>query len=185
MLRGYRNLHPLSPLKTLFHGKFVLRNEYLLESVQVVLFRIGAKTVFSRELSAQPAPIIPVFRNDLSIFLAWILHPRQCLHQLGAGQKRQKNFALSKDSNPVRGSLSVAVGDAASPTTPYGVAYREQQYSGNMLKMNLLRIFETTRGHPFFSTEMHSLRGYAPLLPMPPLTRCCPSTRCEGRRRSG
>lgn len=39
------NLHPMSPLKTLFRGKFVLRNEYLLESVQVVLFRIGAKIV--------------------------------------------------------------------------------------------------------------------------------------------
>jgi len=39
------NLHPLSPLKILFRGKFVLRNEYLLESVQVVLFRIGAKIV--------------------------------------------------------------------------------------------------------------------------------------------
>lgn len=84
----------MSPLKTLFRGKFVLRNEYLLESVQVVLFRIGAKIVFFRELSAQPAPIIPVFRNDLSRFLAWILHPRQCLHQLGFEQEKAEEFRI-------------------------------------------------------------------------------------------
>jgi len=77
------NLHPLSPLKTLFRGKFALRNEYLLESVQVVLFRIGAKIVFFRELSAQPAPIIPVLRNGLSRFSARVLHPRQHFQQLG------------------------------------------------------------------------------------------------------
>ncbi len=52
--------------------------------------------------------------------------------------------------NPVRGSLSVAVGDTESPTTPYGVAYRIQQYSDNPLKMNILRRFETAHGHPFF-----------------------------------
>jgi hypothetical protein len=48
------NLHPLSPLKTLFRGKFVLRNEYLLESVQIVLFRIGAKTIIFRKFSPLP-----------------------------------------------------------------------------------------------------------------------------------
>lgn len=45
-------IHIYIPLKILFCGKFVLRNEYLLESVQVVLFRIGAKIVFFRKLSA-------------------------------------------------------------------------------------------------------------------------------------
>ena len=38
-------IHIYTQLKTLFRGKFALRNEYLLESVQVVLFRIGAKIV--------------------------------------------------------------------------------------------------------------------------------------------
>ena len=45
-------IHIYIPLKVLFCGKFVLRNEYLLESVQVVLFHIGAKIVFFRKLSA-------------------------------------------------------------------------------------------------------------------------------------
>ena len=74
-----------------FKGDFV----YVSDSVQVVLFRIGAKIVIFCKLSAQPAPIIPVFRNGLSRFSARVLHPRQCLHQLGAGQKRLKNFVLS------------------------------------------------------------------------------------------
>ena len=56
-------IHIYTPLKILFRGKFVLRNEYLLESVQAVLFRIVAKIVIFRELSAQSAPIIPVFQQ--------------------------------------------------------------------------------------------------------------------------
>ena len=80
-----------TPLKILFRGKFVLRNEYLLESVQVILFHIGAKIVIFRELSAQPAPITPVFCNDLSRFSARVLYPRQHLHQLGAGKKTSQN----------------------------------------------------------------------------------------------
>jgi hypothetical protein len=48
------NLHPLSPLKTLFRSKFVLRNEYLLEGVQIVLFRIGAKIVIFCKFSPLP-----------------------------------------------------------------------------------------------------------------------------------
>lgn len=45
-------IHIYTPLIILFRGKSALRNEYLLESVQVVLFRIGAKIVFFRKLSA-------------------------------------------------------------------------------------------------------------------------------------
>ena len=84
------NLHPLSPLKILFRGKFVLRNEYLLESVQVVLFRVGAKIVIFRKLSARPEPIIPVFRNDLSRFPARGLYPLQHLYQLGHRAKKNE-----------------------------------------------------------------------------------------------
>ena len=58
-LRAFRDdgnfvveIHIYIPLKVLFRGKSALRNEYLLESVQVVLFRIGAKIVFFRKLSA-------------------------------------------------------------------------------------------------------------------------------------
>jgi hypothetical protein len=53
------NLHPLSPLKTLFRGKFVLRNEYLLESEQVALSRIGAKIAIFCKFSPPSAS----FRN--------------------------------------------------------------------------------------------------------------------------
>ena len=53
------------------------------------------------------------------------------------------------ETEPRGGNLSVAVGDAVSPTTPYGVAHRAQQHSGKPLNMNLLRRFETARGHPF------------------------------------
>ena len=60
--------------------------------------------------------------------------------------------------NPVRGSLSVAVGDTEFPTTPYGVAYRIQQYSDNPLKMNLLRRFGTAHVHPL-ATDRHPLTG--------------------------
>jgi hypothetical protein len=56
----------LSPLKTLFRGKFVLRNEYLLESVQVVLFRIGAKILIFRKFSPPSAS----FRNPKSIIFS-------------------------------------------------------------------------------------------------------------------
>jgi hypothetical protein len=60
-----------------------IRNEYLLESVQIVLFRIGAKTIIFRKLSARSAPIICIFCNDLSRFLARAPHLRQHPQQLG------------------------------------------------------------------------------------------------------
>ena len=91
------NLHPLSPLKILFRGKFVLRNEYLLDSVQVVLFRIGAKTLIFRTSSAHPAPIIPVFRNDLSRFSAEALHSRQHFHNWDSYLTENVHFCGLKD----------------------------------------------------------------------------------------
>ena len=81
-------IHIYTPLIILFRGKSALRNEYLLESVQVVLFRIGAKIVFFRKLSAQPAPIILVFCNALSRFSARILHPRQHSPSVGVPCKK-------------------------------------------------------------------------------------------------
>ena len=83
--------------------------------------------------------------------------------------------------NPVRGSLSVAVGDAAAPTTPLGVAHRARQCLGNPLNMNPLRGFEPARGHPLqigipYGDEL-------PRSPPPPPIPCCPSARCGCRRR--
>jgi hypothetical protein len=75
-------IHIKALLKILFRGKFVLRNEYLLESVQVVLFHIGAKILLFCELSAQSAPIISVFYNDLSRFSAGFLYSCQHRYQL-------------------------------------------------------------------------------------------------------
>ena len=91
------NLHPLSPLKILFRGKFVLRNEYLLESVQVVLFRIGAKIVIFCKLSTHLEPIIPVFRHDLSRFSAEALHSRQHFHHWGSYLTVNVHFCGVKD----------------------------------------------------------------------------------------
>ena len=81
-------IHIYTPLIILFRGKSALRDEYLLESVQVVLFRIGAKIVIFRKLSAQFAPIILGFYNDLSRFLTMIFLPCQHLHQLGCCAKK-------------------------------------------------------------------------------------------------
>ncbi|MBR4911957.1 MAG: hypothetical protein IKZ54_03855 [Bacteroidales bacterium] len=104
------NLHPLSPLKTLFRGKFALRNEYLLESVQVVLFRIGAKTIIFRKLSARSAPIICIFCNDLSRFLARAPHLRQHFHQLGLGQKNAEEILkMAKSIDFFRSKFVVSV----------------------------------------------------------------------------
>ena len=90
-------IHIKALLKILFRGKFVLRNEYLLDSVQVVLFRIGAKIVIFRKLSAHPEPIIPVFRNDLSRFSAEALHSRQHFHHWGSYLTKNVHFCGLKD----------------------------------------------------------------------------------------
>ena len=59
-----------------------------------LFYSVLAKNSLFLQIIGSPCADNLYFGNDLSRFLAWILHPRQCLHQLGFEQEKAEEFRI-------------------------------------------------------------------------------------------